>query len=105
MKAMNCEETRSTSVIETIMHRNQGKAISLFETLQRQKSATGGRSKSQSASEPKETSKPCHMKSGLHAKQKTAGDGDTNDPDASSGEESGHGNNRRLDRSRRPQTE
>ena len=82
-----------------------GKGISAFGTLQRQKSATRGSTKSQSASQTKESSKLKHVERVSHTKKNTAGDGDTDDPDDASGEEAGNCDDSRSDRRRRPDTE
>ena len=85
---------------------SQSKGISLSDTLKRQKSPTRGSYMSQSASQTKETSKPYHMKPGYNNKKKTAGDGDPDDPDNPSGEESGYSDDdRRPDRHRSPDKE
>ena len=82
---------------------SQSKHISLIDTLKRQKSPTRGSSKSQAASQTKETYNPNHMHSGSHTKKRTAGDGDPDDSDDPSGEESDYGgDDRRPDRHRRP---
>ena len=88
-------KSRSTSIIDTMTEASQSKGISVFDTLKRQKSTTRRSSKSQSASQTKETSKPCHMKWGSHTKKKTAGDADLNELDDSSGEEPEYGDDDR----------
>ena len=109
MQAKNSEyksKSGSTSLIDTMTGGSQSKGISLINTLERQKSPTRGSSKSQSASQNKETSKPSHMEMGSHAKKKTAGDEDPDDPDDPSAEACGYGDdNRTPDRQRRPEEE
>ena len=65
-------KSRSTSIIDTMTGGSQSKSISLIDTVKRQKSSTRGSSKSQSASQTKETTKPCHMTRGSQTKKKTA---------------------------------
>ena len=85
---------------------NQGEGISLFDTPKRKKSPSRGSSKSQSASQTTETSKPCNMKRGSHTEKTTRGDGDPDDSNDTSGEESGYDDDdRRPDRHRRPDKE
>ena len=84
MKRKNSQDkgkSRSTSIIDTMTGGRQSKGISILDTLKRQKSTTRGSSKSQSASQTKETLKQCHMNRGSYTKQKTVEDGDPDDSD------------------------
>ena len=109
IKGKNPEDacnSRSTSIIDTIIGGTQSETISVFEPLERQKSPTRASSKSQSASQTKETSKSGHMKRGFHTIKKTAGDGDPDDPhDASEQEPGCNVDDRRPNRHRRPDKE
>ena len=73
IKGKNCEakaKSRSTSIIDTMTGGSQSKAISTFDTLKRQKSPARGSSKSQSASQSKQTSNPGYMKRSSHTKRR-----------------------------------
>ena len=106
-KSEDKSKSRSSSIIDTMTGgRGQSKAISLIDTLKRQKSPTRGSIKSQSASQTIKTSKPSHMKRCSHTKNKTAADGAPDDLNDPSGEESGYDDDdRRPDSHRRPNEE